>query len=444
MGVIGCLLGFIIVIYLIYNEWSVYIATVVGAAAVMLLNRLPFIDTLLGTYTNGMCVPIKSFFFILLFGNIQAKVYSVTGAAYSIADTIMEKLLKPGASETKRIVVAILLILTIGFILCMGGINASVFIVLMYPIALTIFEYCEIPKRYILGVLGAASYTFTLILPGSPQVTNVAAMTVLGTAADVAPISGILGGLAIVVMSTLLLTISIKKAKANGEYFELHPLDPHYDKDTPKPKFIISVIPLVFLFVLFNIVKININICIIVTLILSIILFWKYFGGKNLREIIKKLREVISTGAAESIHMTLTVSAICGFAAVVTNTAAFTSILDAVTSVNMPPMLICAFVVAVISMLTGGSSTGLLVSLPLIAPKLLELNLSAAVIHRVACHAALTLDSLPYCGAILMLLPLCRMKLKEVYPPLFITTVISTTCALFVVIIWLTLFPGLI
>lgn len=69
----------------------------------------------------------------------------------------MSKLLRPGASNTKKNVIAVAVIVAIGIILCMGGINASVFIVLMYPVALTIFEYCDIPKRFILGVLAAAS-----------------------------------------------------------------------------------------------------------------------------------------------------------------------------------------------------------------------------------------------------------------------------------------------
>ena len=45
--------------------------------------------------------------------------------------------------------------------------------------------------------------------------------------------------------------------------------------------------------------------------------------------------------------------------------------------------------------------------------------------------------------AILMLLPLCRMKLREVYPPLFVTTVVATTCGTAAVIITCALFPGL-
>ena len=35
MGVVGCILGFLVVIYLCYKDWSVYIASIVGAAVVI-------------------------------------------------------------------------------------------------------------------------------------------------------------------------------------------------------------------------------------------------------------------------------------------------------------------------------------------------------------------------------------------------------------------------
>ena len=430
------MLGFLTVIVFCYKDWSVYVATLVGAAVVMLFNWMPFIDTLTGDFIEGMFVPIQSFFFILLFGNIQAKIYSVSGAAYAIADSIMSTLLKPGASNTRKNIIAISVLLVIGIVLCMGGINASVFIVLMYPIALTIFEHCDIPKRFILGVLGACSYTFTLTMPGSPQVTNVAAMTALGTSAGVAAIPGLVGAAVEIIVTLVLLNILINKARSRGEHFELHPLDPHYDEKSPRPKFWVAILPLIILFVLFNVVGIDINICIIISVIVSIVAFWPQLRDYS-------LRELLSTGASESIHMSMTVAAICGFAGVVTNTEAFTTMLDFMVGLDMSPMLICAIVVAIMCMLTGGSSTGQLISLPLIAPKLMNLGLNVGAIHRISCFAATTLDSLPYSGAILMLLPLCHMKLREVYPPLFITTVVATTCGTIAVIVMCALFPGL-
>ena len=171
----------------------------------------------------------------------------------------------------------------------------------------------------------------------------------------------------------------------------------------------LALLPLIVLFVLFNVVGLDINICIIISTALSVILFKDQLHGSS-------LRNLLSTGASESIHMSMTVAAICGFAGVVTETEAFTQMLNAIISIDISPMLICAIVVAVMCMLTGGSSTGQLISLPLIAPKLTELGLSVGAIHRIGCFAATTLDSLPYSGAIL-LLPLGRMKLRGVCPP---------------------------
>lgn len=73
MGVIGCILGFLIVIYLCYKDWSVYLATFAGACVVIACNTLPFIDSLVGDYVSGMFTAVKSFFFMILFGCLQSK-----------------------------------------------------------------------------------------------------------------------------------------------------------------------------------------------------------------------------------------------------------------------------------------------------------------------------------------------------------------------------------
>ena len=67
LGVIGCILGFLIVIYLCYKDWSVYLATFAGACVVIACNTLPFIDSLVGDYVSGMFTAVKSFFFFFFF-----------------------------------------------------------------------------------------------------------------------------------------------------------------------------------------------------------------------------------------------------------------------------------------------------------------------------------------------------------------------------------------
>lgn len=278
--------------------------------------------------------------------------------------------------------------------------------------------------------------TGTQNMPGSPQVTNVAAMTVLGTAADVALVPGLVGAVAEIAAILVIMNLLINRARKRGEHFELHPLDPRYVNTGSKPKLIVALLPMVVLFLLFNIWKLNINICLLCSIALSIALFWPQLRHKD-------LKAMLNSGAVDSVPMTMTVAAICGFAGVLTNTEAFQSMIDAITSISIAPILICWVVVALMCMLTGGSSTGQLVALPIIAPKLQALGLTASTIHRVSAFAATTLDSMPYSGSILMLLPMCHMKLKEVYPALFVTTVIATTVGTAAVTLMCVLFPGL-
>lgn len=351
MGVIGCILGFLIVIYLCYKDWSVYLATFAGACVVIACNTLPFIDSLVGDYVSGMFTAVKGFFFMILFGCLQSKIYTESGAAYTIADTVMNRLLKENMSNTGKNLIAMAVILVIGTILNLGGIIAGVVIVLMYPIALVIFERCDIPKKFILGILGAGSFTFTLTVPGSPQVTNVAAMTVLGTAADVALVPGLVGAAAEIAAILVIMNLLINRARKRGEHFELHPLDPRYDSTGSKPKLIVALIPMVVLFLLFNIWKLNINICLLCSIALSLVLFWPQLRRKD-------LKAMLNSGAVDSVPMTMTVAAICGFAGVITNTDAFQSMITAITSISIAPILICWVVVALMCMLTGGSSTG--------------------------------------------------------------------------------------
>ena len=152
LGVIGCILGFLIVIYLCYKDWSVYLATFAGACVVIACNTLPFIDSLVGDYVSGMFTAVKSFFFMILFGCLQSKIYTESGAAYTIADTVMNRLLKENMSNTGKNLIGMSVILVIGTILNLGGIIAGVVIVLMYPIALVIFAVWR-PDFGILGSL---------------------------------------------------------------------------------------------------------------------------------------------------------------------------------------------------------------------------------------------------------------------------------------------------
>lgn len=437
MGILGCILSFAAVIVLVYKNWSVLLAGLLGAGICILFNGLSLWGSISEIYLPKMVGFISGFFLIYLFGCIQAQIYACSGAAMTIAETITCWFHIDTLSQQKKQVLAMVIITLIGTVLAYGGIIVTVVIILLYPIALTILEKADIPKRFVLGLLASGTFTFALTGPGSPQTTNIVAMNYLGTSSTSGLVAGILGSIVEVVVMILIMNRMINKARAQGEHFMYHEQDEVYDASQPKPIFALAILPLVIVFLLFVLLKIRIEYALAIGAVVSVLIFLPYLKREG-------IQDILNTGALNSISPVFTVGAIIGFAGVVTSTEAFASIVQGIMSLPLPPVVLLIVCVSVTCALTGGSSTGLLVCLPVMAPIFIDqLHMDLALIHRVSTFAGSILDTLPYSGSILMLLPMCHMKLKEVYPPMFVTTVVSTFAGTVVIAAVMTLFPML-
>ena len=437
MGVIGCFLAFIAVIFLVYKNWSVLIAGIIGALICIFANGLPLWESINNIYLVKMVEFVGQFFLIYLFGCIEAQIYSRSGAALSIASSITSWIRIDHLSQQKKQIFAMLILTIIGTVLAYGGIIVTVVIILLYPISLTILEKADIPKKFVLGILANGTFTFALTGPGSPQTTNIVAMNFLGTSSTCGLVAGILGSIVELVVTLLVLNTMINRARARGEHFSYHELDEVYSTTQQRPGFLTSIIPLAIVFAMFVGFSIRIEYALAAGCVVALAMFWGYIGPNG-------VLPVLNTGAANSISPLFTVGSIVGFAGIVTSTQAFTDIVNGIVHISLPPVVVLIICVAITCALTGGSSTGLLVCLPVMAPIFIDqLGLELELIHRVSTYAGTILDTLPYSGSILMLLPICHMKLKEVYPAMFVTTVLSTFCGTVVIAVIMTLFPML-
>lgn len=437
MGILGCILAFAVVITLVYKNWSVLIAGLIGAVICIVCNRLPLWESINDIYLPKMVGFTGDFFLIYLFGCMQAQIYARSGAAMTIAETMVGWFHIDALSQQKKQILAMVIITLIGTVLAYGGIIVTVVIILLYPIALTILEKADIPKRFVLGLLASGTFTFALTGPGSPQTTNIVAMNFLGTGSTSGLVAGILGAVTEVVVMILIMNKMINNARAQGEHFAYHELDEVYDASQPKPAFVLAILPLIIVFLFFVLLKIRIEYALAIGAIISVLIFFPYLKKEG-------IQFTLNTGAFNSISPVFTVGAIIGFAGIVTSTEAFGMIVQGIMSLPLPPVVLLIACVAITCALTGGSSTGLLVCLPVMAPIFIDqLHMDLALIHRVSTFAGSILDTLPYSGSILMLLPICRMKLKEIYPPMFVTTVVSTFAGTVVIAVIMSLFPML-
>ena len=428
MGIIGCLLSFVIVIFLVYKNWSVLLAGLAG---------LPLWDSINDIYLSKMVAFIGSFFLIYLFGCIEAQIYSRSGAALAIADAISGWINIDKMPQQRKQLMAMLILTLIGTVLAYGGIIVTVVIILLYPISLSLLEKADIPKKFVLGILANGTFTFALTGPGSPQTTNIVAMNFLGTSSTSGLVAGIIGSLAELAVTLFVLNAMINRARAAGEHFAYHEKDEVYAPGREKPGFLLAVFPLAAVFLLFIVFGVRIEYALAAGAVLSLAAFWKY-----LRE--EGVQPVLNAGALSSISPVFTVGAIVGFAGIVTSTEAFSQIVAGIVEIPLPPVVLLIICVAITCALTGGSSTGLLVCLPVMATVFIDqLGMDLELVHRVSTFAGSILDTLPYSGSILMLLPVCHMKLKEIYPAMFVTTVLSTLVGTVVIALIMTLFPML-
>ena len=95
---------------------------------------------------------------------------------------------------------------------------------------------------------------------------------------------------------------------------------------------------------------------------------------------------------------------------------------------------------AILVGLTGSPPAGLAIVVPVLAA---NLSLSPIAIHRIATTAATTFDTLPFQGAILIMLSMADLKHKDGYPPVMMCTVVWTLAASVVAAILFAIFPGL-
>lgn len=434
MQLLGIVLGFAILIYITYKNWSVYLASFLASLAVILCAGLPLTETIVSSYIGGIGAIFTNLFGMFMFGSVMAKIYAVSGAASSIATTLCNTFLKNSGSEQKKQVMGIFVVIFASALICYGGINAAIVIITIYPIALAIFERCNIPKRFVPGVILGGSCTFALSGPGAPQPTNMIPSQILGTSSTAGLIPGIVGIVVEIIIMVIVLNKMITKAKSNGESFAYGPKDNVSVSDKKVPGFLVSLLPLFVLFILFNIFSVNIVFCTLISSVLSLVLFYNCMEKE-------KIRGYINDGFLSALTPVGSIGAVFGFATCVQQVPAFQDIVDTVLGIKTNPLILCVISVMFLCTLTGGSTTGQSIVLPIVKPILEAKGLSVDVMHRIATFSATTLDSLPHSGTILMTVTHADLKMKDAYPAIFVTTTFATMVATAVVTFLLWMFP---
>lgn len=437
LGYISIFIGISIVMIMMMRNWSPLIVGITAAAAVILLNGLPYGTTMSDTYFVKFCDMFLALFPAIFSGSLLSQVYSRSGAVITIADKMANAIFKETSSETKKIVSAILALISVSGIVCYCGMNSLVTLIATYPIALRIMERSGIPKRFVMGILACGVYTFAMTGPGSAEIVNILAMQVLGTPSY----AGFFGGLAAIIaevfVTTSLLTWMIKRDISRGISFEYGPKDLLPREDKARPGFLKSFAPLLLLLTLFNYFSLDIFTATMISWVVSVILFYPYLNGKS------ELMESVSEGGRMAFHPTGSVASIVGFTGVVQTLPEFQNMITGIFNLKVPAGLILILSVCLVAAITGSSSSAVRIAVPLVMERCQQAGLSLAYIHRVSCFASSIIDELPWSSAVIINMEIADLKLKDGYPPIFVSSCIATLCGTAVCAIFMHLFPNL-
>jgi H+/gluconate symporter-like permease len=399
---------------------------------------------------------LAKYFPLFLLGAIFGKLMDESGCAHSIANRISTAL------GSRHAILAVVLCVAV---LTYGGVSLFVVAFAIYPLANSVFQSADIPRRLIPGTIALGSGTFTMTsLPGTMQIQNLIPMPYFKTTAFAAPVLGIIGGACMFVLGMLWLNRRAHVAARNLEGFATAAgYGPGYDHraatdDKPLPPFSLAI-GLIALVLVCNFIFAKLWIPKWDTGYLA----EARFGGVKLDDLLgiwssvmallvacgllivcsarcrRRLSEILKTGAMDSLLPVFNTASEVGYGATIAALPAFAIVKNALLNFVPSNLLVSeAAAISVLAGITGSASGGLSIALESLGTtyydRAIEFGVSPEVMHRVASMASGGLDSLPHNGAVITLLIICGLTHKQSYFDIGIVTVVIPIIALSLVI----------
>lgn len=447
LGFIGIIIALTLFLYGAYKNVSVLYLAPISGAIVAAFNGINIVNAFQNMHVGGFTGMIVILFPTIFLGALLGKIYTDCGAAESIAILLVDKFVMTvgGEKQVKRAVLAILLVTVV---LTFGGVDGFVLVFSLFPIVMIIAKKVGIPRRFVpaMLVLGSGANS----APGVPMINNIVAMAILGTDSMAAAIPGFISFVVIEIGIYYFCSKFIIQAMRNGETFSAGPVHgfEDHDADKPRPGLLISLIPVLVVFICFAIIKTSATTAITSGIVLAIALMSQYMPkqseSKGIKGWFEKIIASLNDGSANAAGAIMTLTAAAGFAAVVTNTEVFGFLVDKLLSLPLPPMITSVLLIFIVVALTSSPPVALQVCLPIIAGRFIATGaIDANAMTRVSSIAVSTFETLPVNGIIILTTGLARVKIQEAYKPMFYQTVIMTTVGTLLCMAILAFFPGL-
>jgi H+/gluconate symporter-like permease len=419
LSLIGLVGALALLIVLTVRGMNLFVATPLCALIVAVTSGIPLLPplaaegeaNLISSYMSGFTSFIAAWFFMFLLGSIFGKMMEDTGAADSIARTVI------GRIGPKRAALAVVLACAI---LTYGGVSLFVVAFSVYPTALALFRVADLPRRFIPAALAFGSATFTMTSAGSPEIQNWIPIPYLGTSPWAAWQASLITAIFMASLGYAWLVWMLRRATARGEKFEARDDDPAATR-TNLPAFWRALVGPIAVLVVSFLLHDRFQTSALILALLAGCLATAAMCWTFRRDSGRAIAEG-STGALIAIGNT---AAVVGFGAVAKASPAFMLSVGYVTALPGSGVATAAIAVSLIAAMTGSASGGQAIALPILAPLYLSQGVNPDQLHRSVAISSGVLDSMPHNGYVVTTIrAICKETHAAAYAPMGALTVI--------------------
>ncbi|MDO5629192.1 MAG: GntP family permease [Mobilicoccus sp.] len=467
LALLGIGLSLVLLITFAYRGHSVIMLAPLMALLAVVFSGAPVLASYTQIFMPALAGFIAQFFPLFLTGAIFGKLMSDSGYARDFASWI-SRLLGPQHALLVTVIATALL--------TYGGVSAWVIVFTIFPVARSLFEEADIPKRLMPAAIALGIFTFaTAALPGSPQIHNTIPTRFFETNTFAAPVLGIVGAIITFGLGMAWLTWRAKRLHAAGESFgdlthaerrtgEVGPVGDEMDHlgtpvrtaDGSAARGLIGLAPVVI------VVATNALLTyVVIPAMDTAYLADERYGGVALAQVasiwsvttalvvaavaIFAFRPSaagayvagLSEGAKNAVVPVFTTASEVAYGATIASLAAFAVIRDGIFAVSGNALITSVLSTSVIAAVTGSASGGLTISLNTfgeqLAAQATAQGISMDLMHRATAMASVGFDSLPHNGAIITLLVVTGLTHRESYKDIGVVTVIVPVIGLLAV-----------
>lgn len=424
-SVLGILLSLATIVILALRGMGIMLIAPLAVVIVSVFSDMGVLDTLMGPYMKGFVNYASKFYLVFLFASVFGKYMDDSGAAKSIARSILKVI---GHNKPLYVLFAISFIT---LILTLGGVSLFVVIFAVMPIARPLFKEMNIPWHLFIAafIFGIGSISMTM-MPGSPSILNIMPMKYLGTTAMAAPLLGLAAAALIALWNVVYMKRALGKCIARGEGYESN--EPAAalaagtaDSTRVLPGVVTSLIPPITLIVALNIFKVDIVWALIIGCLVSAAAFWKHVANPL---------ATWNAGASNTAIPIINTCADVGYGMAVAASSGFKLITDFLMSIPGHPIVSLSLATFLMTAITGSASGGLAIVLETLIGKYAAMGLNHEMLHRVVAISAGAFDAMPHNGVVITSLAVAGLTHKKAYKHIWWGHCVGTFFVMIVVV----------